>query len=181
MTSHAFGAFIEVQSSPSSSHPQAHTIPIAPQKAFERTYHSVPLPEEPNAIELDNLQWGSKLNGPRGESGYTTPPGTQTPMVTDPEMSRPTTPHENEQDGVDTMQSFSNPPMNRFRMLSVCLLNFGNGLNDSAPGALIPYIEKSVSRNHLRYDGSLQSFLGITALDMLWSLSFSSRMPLALS
>jgi len=35
--------------------------------------------------------------------------------------------------------------MNRFRVLSVCLLNFGNGLSDSAPGALIPYIEKFVA------------------------------------
>jgi fucose permease len=31
--------------------------------------------------------------------------------------------------------------MNRFRVLSCCLIYFGNGLNDSAPGALIPYIE----------------------------------------
>ena len=27
-------------------------------------------------------------------------------------------------------------------MLSVCLMNFGNGLNDGAPGALIPYLER---------------------------------------
>jgi hypothetical protein len=146
MTSHAFGAFLDVESSPSSSHAEAHTIPIAPQKALERTYHSVPLPQEPNPIELDNLQWGTKPKGPRGESGYNTPSGTQTPMVTDLEMSRPATPQDNEQDGVDAVQSFSNPSMNRFRMLSVCLLNFGNGLSDSAPGALIPYIEKSISQ-----------------------------------
>lgn len=143
MTSHAFGAFIDVESSP--SNPEAHTIPIAPQKVFERTYHSVPLPQGSDAIELDNLPWGTMLNGPRGQSEPVTPSGTQTPrIVNDLEMSSPATPA-NERDGVDAMQSFSNPPMNRFRMLSVCLMNFGNGLSDSAPGALIPYIEKSVS------------------------------------
>jgi hypothetical protein len=150
MTSHVFGTFIDVESSPSSSHPESHVIPIAPQKAFERTCRSVPLPHGPSAIELDNLQLGTKLNGPREESGYNTPPGSQTPVVTDLEMSRPATAQDNEQDGVDTVQSFSNPPMNRFRMLAVCLLNFGNGLNDSAPGALIPYIEKSASQNDLQ-------------------------------
>jgi hypothetical protein len=157
MTSHAFGSFIDVEFSPSSSQPESHAIPIAPQKALERTYHSVPLPQGPNAIELDDLQWGAKLNGPREESRYNTPSGPQTPAVTDLEMSRPETAQDNEQDGVDTVQSFSNPPMNRFRMLSVCILNFGNGLNDSAPGALIPYIEKSASQNVLQNVGVTDS------------------------
>lgn len=40
------------------------------------------------------------------------------------------------------MQGVWDPYMNRFRLLSICLMNFGNGLNDSAPGALIPYMEK---------------------------------------
>ncbi|KAL4765274.1 putative MFS efflux transporter [Aspergillus foveolatus] len=29
----------------------------------------------------------------------------------------------------------------KWRLASACLMNFGNGMNDSAPGALIPYIE----------------------------------------
>ncbi|KAJ6119712.1 hypothetical protein N7523_003992 [Penicillium sp. IBT 18751x] len=33
----------------------------------------------------------------------------------------------------------------KWRLLSCCLINFGNGMNDSAPGALIPYIEKHYS------------------------------------
>ena len=145
MTSHSFGAFIDVESSPTSSRLEAHAIPIAPQKVFERSYHSVPLPQGPDAIDLDSIQWGTKHNGPRGESSYNTTSGTQTPGVTegtDLEMSRPASPHDSEQPGVDVVQTFSNPPMNRFRMLSVCLMLFGNGLGDSAPGALIPYMEK---------------------------------------
>jgi hypothetical protein len=132
MNSHAFGAFIDVESS--SSNQESHAIPIAPQKAFPRSYHSVPDP-----IELENLQWGAKLTGPSG-SGTATPTGYQTPR-SPLELSRPASPIA-EPEGVDAIQSFSSPPMNRFRMVSVCLLNFANGLGDSAPGALIPYIEK---------------------------------------
>jgi hypothetical protein len=40
------------------------------------------------------------------------------------------------------MQSVWEPYMNRFRLLAMCLILFGNGLNDSAPGPLIPYMEK---------------------------------------
>lgn len=107
-----------------------------PQKAFPRTYHSVPQP-----VELDNLKWGAKINGPSGPStpAYETPSGAQTPFgPPDLEASRPASPL-NE---AEMMQSFSSPPMNRFRMLSVCVMNFGNGLSDAAPGALIPYMEK---------------------------------------
>ncbi|KAH6676703.1 MFS transporter-like protein [Halenospora varia] len=137
MTSHAFGAFIEIESSTNNAE---HSIPIAPQKALPRVYHS--MPHTPDGLELDNLHWGKKLNGPSHESGASTPTGYQTPRVpNDLEMSRAPSPIQ-EEEGVEAMQSFANPPMNRFRMLSVCLLNFGNGLNDSAPGALIPYLER---------------------------------------
>jgi len=108
-----------------------------------KTYHSVP---QPDAIELDNFE---ELNGPP-KSGRATPvSGSQTPKTPSAlEMSRPSTPPGNTEDHggeeVDVIQSFSNPPMNRFRMAALCLINFGNGLSDSAPGALIPYIQKYV-------------------------------------
>jgi hypothetical protein len=70
------------------------------------------------------------------------------------------------------MQSFSNPPMNRFRMLSVCLMNFGNGLSDSAPGALIPYIEKYVP-SLLSVQQRSDLTLGIIKSAMPSCLSFS--------
>jgi hypothetical protein len=123
MTTHAFGAFIDFESSENAQ--ETRTVPIAPQKAVPRTYHSVPDP-----IELENFQFTAKPNGPLA-TGHATP--------SELETSRPATPGPNEDDGVEAMQSFSSPPMNKFRMLSVCLLNFGNGLSDSAPGALIPY------------------------------------------
>jgi hypothetical protein len=134
MTSHSFGAFIEVESSTGNGKGVEHAIPIAPQKALPRVYHS--MPHTPNDTELDNIQWGKRLNGP-SESGTSTPTGYQTPRAPFDIESRPQSPVH----GVDAMQSFSNPPKNRFRLLAVCLMNFGNGLNDSAPGALIPYVE----------------------------------------
>ncbi|CAG8971599.1 hypothetical protein HYALB_00007992 [Hymenoscyphus albidus] len=137
MSSKGFGAFIDIQ--PISKDVAGSSVLSAPQKAVPRVYHSVPHTPE---IELENIQWGKRTKG-QFKSGTSTPSGTQTPRVpiyNDIEMSRPTSPTQG--DGVDAMQSFSNPPMNRFRMTSVCLLNFGNGLSDSAPGALIPYLEK---------------------------------------
>jgi hypothetical protein len=132
MTSYALGAFIDVESSKTSQ----ERLPVAPQKALPRP-HSV---QEP--VELADIN--TKQNEP-SVSGNATPSGTQPPLTpSELEMSKPATPRHNEDDGVEAMQSFSNPPMNRFRMLSVCLLNFGNGLSDSAPSALIPYIGKFV-------------------------------------
>lgn len=172
MTSHAFGAFIHVE--PSSSNDQDHIIPSAPEKARSRVYHSVH--SIPDPVELDNLQWGTKLNGP-SESGTASPSGYQTPRYTDLE-SRPTTPR-NVQDSADALQSFSNPPMNRFRMVSVCLMNFGNGLSDSAPGALIPYIEKygHTSRKEFFAD----DISGTIQLDTLSFPSSLLRTPLVSS
>ena len=133
MTSYAFGAFIDVEST---DKPQERQI-VLPPKALARTY-SVQDP-----IELADTSVNRNGFSP---SGHATPLGAQTPRtLSEIEMSRPATPRGlqgNEEDGVEAMQSFSSPPMNRFRVLSVCLLNFGNGLSDSAPGALIPYIER---------------------------------------
>jgi hypothetical protein len=42
----------------------------------------------------------------------------------------------------EEVQTIWNPYKNRFRVLSCCLTVFGNGSNDSAPGALIASIEK---------------------------------------
>jgi hypothetical protein len=144
MSSHAFGAFIDIESSPSSGHSESHAVPIVPRKAVPKTHH--PVPQRPETIELDNIE---VLNGPPQSGAATLVSGSQTLKTpSELEMSRPSTPRGNTNghggEGVDAVQSFSNPPMNRFRMASVCLMNLGNGLSDSAPGALIPYIQKYV-------------------------------------
>lgn len=142
MSSHAYGVFVEVESSPSA--PIHHNIPVPPQKAKARTYHSVPHSRAASPdIELESMQWNTLDTQP--PSGAQTPSNETTKFFQDAEMrgfSNPNDELEAGNRGVEAMQSWSNPHMNRYRMLSVCLMNFGNGLSDSAPGALIPYIEK---------------------------------------
>lgn len=43
---------------------------------------------------------------------------------------------------VEQVQTIWTPYKNRFRVLASCLTVFGNGSNDSAPGALLASIEK---------------------------------------
>lgn len=49
---------------------------------------------------------------------------------------------------VESVESIWNPYMNRFRFLSACVTSICAGLNDSAPGALLPYIEKYEKRTY---------------------------------
>ena len=51
----------------------------------------------------------------------------------------------------EQIQTLWNPYKNRFRVLASCMTAFGNGMNDSAPGALIASIEKSVLLLHLNH------------------------------
>ena len=45
---------------------------------------------------------------------------------------------------IDQVQTVWNPYWNRFRVLAACLTAFANGMNDSAPGALIASIERYI-------------------------------------
>ena len=42
----------------------------------------------------------------------------------------------------DQIQTLWNPYKNRFRVLASCMTAFANGLNDSAPGALLTSVER---------------------------------------
>ncbi|KAI4127565.1 MAG: hypothetical protein LQ347_004550, partial [Umbilicaria vellea] len=126
MVSPAVGAFIEIDNTSRITDP--------PAVVYKDTHAIAPTP---SAYELDELSWGSRYNGPF----VSEPSGAQTPITPNElEMSRPSSPNNDE--AVDVVQTVSNPPMNRYRLLSACLMSFGNGLNDSAPGALIPHIER---------------------------------------
>lgn len=128
MASPAFGAFIELDNTSRITDP--------PAVVYKDTHAIAPTP---SAYELVELNCGSRYNGPFVSE---MPSGAQTPITPNElEMSRPPSPKNDE--AVDVVQTLSNPPMNRYRLLSACLMSFGNGLNDSAPGALIPHIERS--------------------------------------
>ena len=107
-----------------------------PPAALKKDSHA--LPDLPTAYELDELNRTPRDNGPPLPL---TPSGGQTPRsLHELEMSRPPTPEYH--DAAEVVQTWTNPPINKWRLLSACLMNFGNGLNDAAPGALIPYMEK---------------------------------------
>jgi hypothetical protein len=141
MSSHALGTLVEVEAS--SSNYDTHPVLSAPQKAFPKHYHSVPIPNDSQSFPSDERPNGIPNHATTiSESSVATPADTQISYQVDLEMSRPATPVEEGPGTAEAMQSFSIPPMNRYRMTAVCLLNLTNGLNDSAPGALIPSIEK---------------------------------------
>lgn len=112
------------------------------------TKPSAVLPREPQAVitaptafELDRSAWPSRYNGPPRPTSQAEAYAPTTPNEL--EISRPTSPQN--EDVADIVQTLSNPPVNKYRFLSACLMCFGNGLNDSAPGALIPYLERHYS------------------------------------
>ncbi|KAL7627399.1 hypothetical protein AAE478_001592 [Parahypoxylon ruwenzoriense] len=116
----------------SNSHPHEHALPAAPQKVVSRTYPAVP---QQDPIELQSLR------NSRNDAGASIP--TTPREERDLEMSVPGTPAEpaDAVDAVDALPTLNNPPMNKFRLAACCFQNFLGGLTDSAPGALIPYME----------------------------------------
>ncbi|KAJ9290140.1 hypothetical protein DTO027B5_1459 [Paecilomyces variotii] len=119
------GALIELEKTPSITNPAA--VVRKDKQGIAST---------PSDHELDQMQWGKPMKGPT-----VTVQGAHTPLTpSELESSNPSTP--TGKGAVDLVQSIFNPPRNKWRLLSVCFINFANGLNDSAPGALIPYIEK---------------------------------------
>jgi hypothetical protein len=101
-----------------------------------QTSTRTPSAKELDAIELPDygLTTASKASKPTSidETSVSKTPG-------ELEQSQPSTPQGHE--GADIVPTFWYPKMNRWRVLAACMEYFGNGLNDSAPGALIPYIE----------------------------------------
>lgn len=118
---------VEIQSGPS---PDEATRPLtAPEKTYQRSYSYQEEPVETRRAASSHAGvFSSGVVTPRSED-------------TDLERSRPTTPVL-EVDAVEVVPNVWEPYMNRFRLLAVCLANFGNALSDSSAGALIPYMEK---------------------------------------
>ncbi|KAF4312451.1 putative mfs efflux protein [Botryosphaeria dothidea] len=129
---HALGNLFDIED------PKRITTPPLTRKK------SVSIRAPPSNQELDDLIFGDPLSGPQTHPSTPKhadntpfPSGAQTPV----------TPGELEGTGnnppaaAPLIQTLWNPPMNKYRVLCACLVYFGNGLSDSAPGALIPYME----------------------------------------
>ncbi|USW56992.1 Putative major facilitator superfamily, MFS transporter superfamily [Septoria linicola] len=111
----------------------------------------------PSIEELDNLEladWGHLTGAkrPKVSTTYSGPPSPQSmkdegdctgwnSAVTPNELEANQPPTPTRDDAVCALPSFRYPRMNKWRVLCACLIYFGNGMSDSAPGALIPYIE----------------------------------------
>lgn len=121
MSSHNFGAFIQHESSP------APTI----NELARVVRRDEVISTSPSAMELDDLQWGKRLNGPPSPDQHGEEINDQTnPTPRELEQSRPSTPKENQ--AVDAVvQSISNPPRNRWRLASTGLMFMLIGMNDS--------------------------------------------------
>ncbi|KAK3390730.1 major facilitator superfamily domain-containing protein [Podospora didyma] len=144
----------------------AAAMPSAPTPAVQRTYPGAPA-EAAEPIELQridskkpkmtvNTASSSSLNnpnqsaGPSGNNKNTSNISTYAADSTDLESSRPATPlaaYGNNSNGnhdgieVEAMQSIMDPYMNRWRLAAVSLMNFNGGMTDSAPGALLRFLE----------------------------------------
>ena len=147
----SFGAFIDLESTPIASPPATVST----------------IQKSPSAFELDTLNHQNGRHTPPGD----TPTGARTPATINELESNNFLP-----DNVttDIVQSISNPPKNRYRFLSICLMSLGLGLNDSAPGALIPYMEKAYNIDYaivaLIFIGNAVGFISAAPLtDMLRS------------
>ncbi|KAI0398976.1 MFS general substrate transporter [Xylaria palmicola] len=118
---------------------ESNTLPQAPQRAVSRTYPAVPQGDD--GVELVPLTRAPTTPGPSGPS---------TPREErDIEMSAPGSPGTSETlaaaeptNAFEILPSLTDPPMNKFRFFACCVQTLLGGLTDSAPGALIPYMEK---------------------------------------
>ncbi|KAI4288691.1 MAG: hypothetical protein L6R35_002042 [Caloplaca aegaea] len=153
MASSTLTALVTVESDPS---PQIRNPPAAVVKKPTKPIRLPPplvQQQELHDLSLGHAHHHQQQQHPHASTSPSTPSGgdVQTPITpitpNELESSRPASPRNGEGGGEEeaaqaARQTLSNPPTNRWRFLSACLMCFANGLNDSAPGALIPYLEK---------------------------------------
>lgn len=98
----------------------------------------------PNGAELDTIEWGQRLNGP--EHGDSRGSEICEDLESRPGSGRASPLNLDENQAiVPIAPSVKHPYMNRWRILACCIAFFIQGVNDSAPGALLPYMERYYS------------------------------------
>lgn len=107
------------------SHDFPGPLPAKPKSAVEH----VP-PTIGNPIDLEMLPMQSSHSPSRSQKVGQVPPSPSNSVG------------DNQRRVVEQMQTLWNPPKNKYRVLAACLSSFANGMNDSAPGALIASIER---------------------------------------
>ncbi|KAJ5107030.1 hypothetical protein N7456_003705 [Penicillium angulare] len=102
-------------------------------------------PQPPPSLELKDLNPAQNVNqiacDPMTQPSVGSPAETPaaTPGLLESRMPTPLAEHENMEWAPDRTVM---PWKTKWRLLSACMMLFGNGMNDSAPGALLPYMEE---------------------------------------
>jgi hypothetical protein len=106
--------------------------PVPQTKNSPRSAQPLLIPAEPAppAIELDQLNFGVRYNGPREAAAESLPPRTPAEIESSPPVR-----------AEEATQSLAQPSRNKWRFSAACCMFAQFGLNDSATGALLPYLE----------------------------------------
>ena len=138
MKSHGFGAFVQHES---------HLSKGAMQPA-SLLHREEAITTKPSDIELDDIQWGERLNGPAQQDSSSGPETMTIPTPRELEHSRPSSPKQD--NAVDAMvQSATYPPKNKWRLASLGLMFFIMGAQD----AVVCLVRSRQSASLTRSDG----------------------------
>lgn len=141
MDSLAFAAGLDIQSNNQQSHLQPSVGKSNGKGPSIEELDAIPLAEY-GKLDQKNYEGAITPAGPQTPAEAYTPKWDNSSQKTPDELERSQPPTPRQDKAASVMPSFFYPKMNKWRVLAACLIYFGNGMSDSAPGALIPYIEK---------------------------------------
>jgi len=145
MTSLALAAGLRIESTRNAS--ESTPVQYHPEGPSNAQLDAVELHDYGLLNEASHSQTTTTNNAKTAASTRTIPLECENKdTAVDLEASRPSTPTDRETAHI--VPSFSYPSMNKWRVLAACLTYLSNGMNDSAPGALLPYME---SYYHIGY------------------------------
>ncbi|KAK4494417.1 hypothetical protein PRZ48_014715 [Zasmidium cellare] len=138
MASLAFAAGLEIKSD-GEQPKQSGSEPHQRGPSVEQL-DSIELPDYGN-LDKKNYEAAITPAGPQTPAEAYTPKWDNASYKTPDELERSQPPSPQQETAASVVPSFWYPKMSKFRVLACCLIYFGNGMSDSAPGALIPYME----------------------------------------
>lgn len=131
MATSGLGAFIEIESS---------SKVVSPPPAVHKSQQGVS--QRPSSYELKELHPHDSSAQSAPERVTQTPPSSSSPTPSVLENRLSTFEADEHEAAEWAPDRTSTSSKTKWRLLSCCIISLGNGMNDSAPGALIPYMEK---------------------------------------
>jgi hypothetical protein len=125
MSAYTFGAALELSSSPKLTSP-----PAVKKKQPTGLQSAIELEEYFQEVQVQHSQQSNGTTSAAAQASSKTPTTTTTTTTKTPnelEMSRPPSPSQ----ATEVMPSWGFPSMNKYRVLAVCSVYFGNGINDA--------------------------------------------------